>query len=460
VGRPYAGVIQEALGLAGAEALDLGGAETRREAREVLLGQRWFRATADPTLDEHRARTGAVHILTDITQRKELEEQLRKAQKLEAVGRLAGGVAHDFNNLLTAIVGNAALLQQQLPAQEPEHQLAATIERAAWRAAELTRRLLGFSRQTLLWLRPTNLNDTVAAVAGLLGRTIDPRVRLEVRPHPGLWAVQADPGQISQVLMNLCVNACDAMPEGGHLILETGNRVVDEGQARAALEARPGPFACLSVSDTGHGIPAELLPRIFDPFFTTKPPGQGTGLGLAMAFGIVKQHQGWIECHTEAGRGTRFEIYLPRLEAPAAPPGPTPSRVAGPVGSETILLADDNDMIRTLAATFLRQSGFQVLLAGDGQEAVEVFRREHDRVQLVVLDMRMPRLSGREALTHLRQIDPGVRVLFASGYADTPPGEGEQAGVLGFIAKPYRQHDLVQAVRQALDRPRPERPSG
>jgi CheY-like chemotaxis protein len=370
------------------------------------------------------------------------------------VGRLAGGVAHDFNNLLTAIVGNAALLQQRLAEQETEHHLAAAIEQAAWRAAELTRQLLGFSRQTLLWLRPTNLNDAVAEVATLLERTSDPRIHLEIRRDPGLWPVQADPAQISQVLRNLCANACEAMPQGGRLLLETGNRIVAEEHARATLEARPGPFTCLSVTDTGPGISAELLPRIFDPFFTTKPTGQGTGLGLAMAFGIIKQHQGWIECHTEAGRGTRFEIYLPRLEAPASPPSSHPCPRVSPGASETILLADDNDMLRPLAAAFLRQGGFQVLLAEDGQEAVEVFQQEQGRVDLVVLDMMMPRLSGREALAQLRRLDPGVRVVFASGYADTPQGEIEQDGVLGFIAKPYGQNDLVQAVRQALDRPR------
>jgi PAS domain S-box-containing protein len=463
VGRPYVQVVQEGLGLAEPPPLTLPRTARERETREVLLGARWFEVTAHPVVGAQGAVTGSVQVLADITQRKELEEQLRQGQKMEAVGRLAGGVAHDFNNLLTAILGNAALLLDRLPPQETEHELAATIERAAWRAAELTRQLLGFSRQTLLWLQPLNLNDPITEVVGILRRTIDPRIALDVRCAPDLWLVQADPGQMSQVLMNLCLNARDAMPEGGRLTLATRNQAVEDGYARDHLEARPGPFVCLSVTDTGHGIPPDLLPRIFEPFFTTKEPGKGTGLGLAMVFGIVKQHRGWVECHSEPGRGTRFDIYLPRLEQVPAAHSPTPapalaSPAPSPGGTETVLLADDNAMLRNLAATLLGRNGFQVLLAEDGQEAVELYRKERDHIDLVVLDLIMPRLSGQDALRELRQINPDLRAVFVSGYADTQVDESEKAGVLGFINKPYRERDLIQAVRTALDAPPPPPP--
>jgi signal transduction histidine kinase len=453
LGRPYARLLQEALGLTEEEAARLPGQGAGRETCELLLGKRWFRMTADPTVDEQGARTGTVHILTDVTRRKELEDQLRQGQKLEAIGRLAGGVAHDFNNLLTAITGNAALLLQRLPPQGPESELAVVIERAAWRAAELTRQLLGFSRRTLLWLKPTDLNDAVAEVVGLLRRTIDPRVTLEVRRAQGLWLVQADPGQMSQVLMNLCLNACDALPNGGTLTLETSNAVVGEEHARADLEARPGSFVRVSVADTGHGIPAELLPRLFEPFFTTKEEGQGTGLGLAMVHGIVRQHQGWVQCRSEVGRGARFDIYLPRLDGAPAPPAPAPAPAPPPGGTETILVAEDNEMLRALAANFLRRNGFRVLLAQDGREAVEVFRSQQGGIDLVVLDLMMPHLSGPDALRQLRQIDPDVRAVFASGFADRQPADTGAAAVRGFIGKPYREHDLIQTVRAALDAP-------
>ncbi len=457
VGRPYDELLREAAGPApAAPAANAPPADPE----ELHLAGRWFLVARDPVVDDAGRPAGAVVVLTDITRRKELQEQLRQVQKMEAVGRLAGGVAHDFNNLLTAVLGNAALLQPRLARGGPDQELLGAIERAAWRAAELTRQLLGFSRQTMLWLRPLPLSESAREVVTILERTIDPRVRLEVRSAPDLWLVQADAGQMTQVLLNLCINACDAMPEGGTLTLETANVTVDEAQARNRVGARPGPFVRLSVSDTGSGIAPEHLPRIFDPFFTTKPAGKGTGLGLAMVFGIIQQHQGWVECHSAVGKGTRFDLYLPRYEpapsaappAPEAPPAPRPGPLSvSSLGTEVVLLAEDNDMLRTLASTFLRRHGYQVIPAADGQEAVEEYARHHGRIAAVVLDLMMPRLSGRDALRRLREIDPGVRVVFASGYSDTQLSEEEQAGVQGFVTKPYRERDLVHAVRAALD---------
>jgi signal transduction histidine kinase len=260
----------------------------------------------------------------DVTQRKRLEDHLRQAQKMEAIGRLAGGIAHDFNNLLTVITGNLSLLLSGLPPGDPQRDLLKTVDQSAWRAAELVRQLLGFSRQTVLWLQPTDLNGCMTEVVGILRRTIDPRVGVEVHTAADLWPVRADPGQLNQVLLNLCLNSRDAMPEGGRLLLETANVILDEGAAQAFPDARPGEYVRLRVADTGAGIPAEILPRIFDPYFTTKQPGKGTGLGLGMVFGIVRQHQGWIVCSSTVGRGTSFDIYLPRLPQ-AARPGDRPT---------------------------------------------------------------------------------------------------------------------------------------
>jgi CheY-like chemotaxis protein len=379
-------------------------------------------------------------------------------------------VAHDFNNLLTAVLGNLSLLRAGLPAGEPARALVETAELAAWRAADLTRQLLGFSRRTVLRVEPTSANQTVEEVVAIVGRTIDPRIRLEVRKAPDLWMVQADPAQLSQVLMNLCLNARDALlplledgpeaaspvaPSGGRparaIVLETANVGLDEGDVREHPEGRAGEFVRLRVCDTGTGIAPEVLPRIFEPFFSTKGPGKGSGLGLAMVFGIVQQHQGWVECHSAVGRGTCLDIYLPRYAGPvaaavvAAPPGSAE-------GNETILVADDESLLRGLARAILERQGYKVLLAGDGVEAVETYRRQ--RSDLVVLDLTMPRLSGREALRQLRAIDPNVRVLFASGYTAEHLHAEEQALALGFVKKPYRPEDLAYAVRTALDRGR------
>jgi signal transduction histidine kinase len=426
-----------------------------RQTVELCIQEHWYRVTADPVHDEHGTVAGSVHLFADITDRKHLEEQLRQAQKMEAIGRLAGGVAHDFNNLLTAITGNASLLLAGLSNDDPSHEALVTIDNAAWRAAELTRQLLGFSRQTMLWLKALDLNSSVQEMVGFLRRTIDPRIQVETRCAPSLWTVKADASSITQVLMNLCLNARDAMAAGGRLVLETENVIIDEEYSRQHLEGEPGEFVRLRVSDTGHGIPAEILPRVFEPFFTTKEIGKGTGLGLAMVFGIVKQHRGWIECMSVVNQGTRFEIFLPRDNGNRAPGGQAGSAAMPKGGSETILLVDDKAMIRDVGRTILKGYGYQVLLAEDGQEAVEIYRREHDKIHLVVLDLTMPQLSGADTLRELIAINPKVRVLFASGYsAEHLPDFGKD-NVKGFVDKPYRAEDLAHTIRTVLDN-RPE----
>ncbi len=421
------------------------------EEENVINGRSCVvRVVKTPVKDDQGNTVGVLGIFWDVTQQRALEAQLRQAGKLEAVGQLAGGVAHDFNNLLTAILGNLSLISANLSTADPNQELLATAEKAALRAATLTSQLLGFSRKTLLRPQPTNLNLISDEVVGILRRTIDPRIAVEVRRAADLGLVHADASQLTQVLLNLCLNARDAMPNGGRLLLETDNVVLDEEYARFHLEARPGRFVRLRVSDTGCGIPPEIRGRIFEPFFTTKELGKGTGLGLAMVFGIVSQHQGWIHCYSEAGQGTCFHIYLPRFDGEAV----SSVRAVTPPchGHETVLVADDEPMIRNLAKAILQRYGYQVLLAEDGAEAVELYQRERSRIDLVILDLTMPRLSGRDACRRLLEINPQARILFASGYsADQVQCEG---AVLGFVAKPYRPEELAGTIRTVLDRDR------
>jgi PAS domain S-box-containing protein len=443
----------------------------RRETAALTVRERSFRATADPILDEGGRLLGAVCILADVTEQKRLEEQLRQAQKMQAVGQLAGGVAHDFNNLLTVILGNVSLLLEYAgdlnppavagdkaggsspPTSRPNVRATLqTIEKAGLHAADLVRQLLGFARQTILWLQPLNLHRAVAETVPILQRTIDPRITVDVSTTDDLWAVQADPGQIKQVVMNLCLNARDAMPEGGELVLETANIDLDIQAAVRHVEARPGQFVRLRVSDTGHGMPPGVQARIFEPFFTTKDPDKGIGLGLAMVFGIVKQHQGWIECSSTPGQGTTLDIYLPRcaeaaLTVDEAPTGPQSAYT----GRETILLVDDEEMIRDLGRATLESAGYRVLLAADGGQAVDVYLREQQRIDLVILDLTMPQLSGRDTLRRLLAINPNARILLSSGFSAEDSHPAPVEGALGFIPKPYRRPELLGTVRTALD---------
>jgi len=414
----------------------------------------WFPVeySAHPVRSRGGDICGAVVTFTDITERKQLEQRLIQSQKMEAIGRLAGGIAHDFNNLMAVILGSTSVLLSEFPRSQTHRETLLAIDQAAWRASELTRRLVGFSRQSKLWLRPTDLRLALAETTALLRRTIDPRIAIEITTHDDLWYVQADLGQVNQVLMNLCLNARDAMPDGGRLILEADNVVLDDRQAQHQTgEARAGEFVRLGVSDTGHGIADDILPRIFEPFFTTKEPGKGTGLGLAMVFGIVKQHQGWITCSSQPQRGASFDIYLPRTKSQPAPPPPQATRPAPVLGRETILVVDDEPLLRDVGRRILEDRGFHVLVATDGLEAVEIYRQHKDAIDLVMLDLTMPRLSGRDTLRHLREIDAGVAVLYVTGYAaKIADACGDR--VQGLLPKPFRAEELIDAVRAALDK--------
>jgi two-component system, cell cycle sensor histidine kinase and response regulator CckA len=413
-------------------------------------------------------RPAELVLATDVTEKLLLEEQLRQAQKMEVIGQMAGGVAHDFNNLLTGILGNLSLTQ--LPDGDPNRPLLAAAEQAAVRAADLTGKLLGYARRNQLVFAPVDPADAFGEVIGLLRRTLDPRIQLSIKVKPGCDSVLADPTLLTQALMNLCLNARDAMPEGGTLALTAETVKVTEADAgRYPGDARPGEFVRLSVSDTGVGMTDEVKLRIFEPFFTTKEVGKGTGLGLPMVQGIVKQHHGWVTCFSAPGAGTRLDLYLTpadpaviprsvhRSSLPVATPPPRE-----PAGSSekihdsalddtdrpTILLVDDEAMIRDIARAVLIRAGFRVLTADDGAEAVDVFSREHERITLVILDVTMPRMSGRDAFRHMVEIDPAARVLFSTGYSSEDIAELD--GSVGLLGKPYRPHELLAAVRAAL----------
>jgi PAS domain S-box-containing protein len=418
---------------------------------EIITGERqaWVRRVLTPVRDSSGQITGVLGICWDVTEQRRLEAHVHQASKMDAIGQLAGGIAHDFNNLLTVILGNLELILSRCPDDAPDRALIMSAQGAAGRAAALTQRLLGFARRHQLDWRPTNLNTLATEVVAILQRTIDPLIRLETHLAPDLWTTHADPAQLNQVLMNLCLNARDAIDGPGHITIETA--CIGGGEARGSNgRSRGGEFVRLRVSDTGAGMAPEVKARMYEPFFTTKGVGKGTGLGLAMVFAIVRQHKGWIDCWSEVGTGTRFDVYLPRGESPkVAAPAPEPA-VTARTGQGTVLVVDDEEMIRNLAALTLEGRGYRVLRAADGQQAVDIYSAEKDRIDLVLLDLTMPVLSGHEAFRHLLNLNPHVRVLFASGYAVEQLSDLEKELMAGFVKKPYRPNDLILAVETAL----------
>jgi signal transduction histidine kinase len=385
-----------------------------------------------------------------------LEERLRQSQKLEAIGTLAGGVAHDFNNLLTGILGYTWLLKQNAAPDGDVYHAAVVIENAAERAAELTRQLLGFARQGKHQEVPVDLNALVAEVTELLGRTFDKSVAVHVAPPRHELRVLGDPGQLHQVLLNLAINARDAMPGGGDLYFETA---VVEG-ARVPRTAHPhlgrGPHARLEVRDSGCGIPQSDQRRIFEPFFTTKEQGKGSGMGLAMVYGIVQAHRGAIEVESRPGAGSTFRAWLPLIEGlkldPAVHRRGTSTPAVEPVrGQGLVLVVDDEELVRGMARELLVSLGYEVALARNGLEGIERFLEHRTRVRLVLLDLVMPRMGGRECLRALKRIDPNVRVLLSSGWQREGLLQGAlEDGALGFLSKPYSLVTLSQAVARAI----------
>jgi hypothetical protein len=389
----------------------------------------------------------------DITERKQLEAQLRQAQKMEAIGQLAGGVAHDFNNLLTVIGGRSSLLLQKLPPDDPARRDVDLIEKTAQRAAGLTRQLLAFSRKQVLEPKPLDLNTLVAGVAPMLNRLIGEHIEVVSVPGGGLGLVMADPGQVEQVVMNLVVNARDAMPDGGMVKIETASREVQEA---AALHAQghvpPGRYVTLSVQDTGCGMDRLTLARIFEPFFTTKEPGKGTGLGLSTVHGIVHQSGGYIGVDSARGRGTTFTIYLPQITDPVrVTEAPTASPRDLMRGTEVVLLVEDEEEVRRLASEILKTCGYTVLETSDPLEALTIGERRNGAIDLLLTDLVMPAMRGSELAQRLGTTCPRMRVLYMSGYTDEmidAPSTSEPARA--FLHKPFTPRDLATKVREAL----------
>jgi two-component system, cell cycle sensor histidine kinase and response regulator CckA len=386
----------------------------------------------------------------DITERCMLEEQLRQAQKMDAVGRLAGGVAHDFNNLLSVILSYACMAIEDLKAGDPLRADLQEIEAAAQRAAELTRQLLAFSRQQVLEQRVVDLDEVVSGMTSMLGRLLGEDVVLTVTADHELGRVIADRGQIEQVVMNLAVNARDALPDGGKLTVALRNVDLDASYAQAHPGVAPGAYVMLAVTDTGVGMDAATAARIFEPFYTTKETGKGTGLGLATVFGIVQQSQGHVVVHSEPGQGATFEVYLPRtdLEADRA----EPRRAAAPLrGSETILLVEDEEKVRIVACAILRRNGYHVLDASNAGEAFLVSKDFDGAIQLLLTDVVMPRMNGQKLAELLAPARPDMQLLFASGYTDDAVvRNGVEAGV-AFVQKPFTPDVLLRKVREVLD---------
>ena len=392
--------------------------------------------------------------VADITESKRLEAELRQAQKLDAIGQLAGGIAHDFNNLLTVITGRGHLALGHLPADHPVRRHIDLIQSTAERAAALTRQLLAFSRKQVLEVKVLNVNAVVMGLAPLLRRLIGEDVEFSVVPASDLGAVKADPSQLEQIVVNLAVNARDAMPAGGTLSVETSNVELDEAYVRRHPGAAAGRFVALAISDTGHGMDAAVRARIFEPFFTTKEPGKGTGLGLATVFGIVKQSGGSIEVESEPGRGTRFRVYLPRVDEALDQATPAPSGPAGAGGSETILLVEDDADVRELALETLTGHGYVVIPASGAAEALALAAGHREPIHLLVTDVVMPQISGRGLAERLTPDRGEMRILYMSGYTDDAIfRHGVLEAGTPFLQKPFTPQSLLQKVREVLDRP-------
>jgi signal transduction histidine kinase len=422
---------------------------------------REFEVSKLPMFNADGTRKALLVLARDVTERnradatrQNLEAQLRQSQKMEAIGQLAGGVAHDFNNILTIIHGNMSLLLDsgRLPADESG--LAQEVLQAAERAAALTRQLLLFGRKSVIQARDLDLNELVGNLTRMLRRTLGDDIALRTVYAPGLKAVHADPGMIEQVLLNLAVNARDAMPGGGTLTLATSLVEFATGQLPRNPDASAGTFVCLAVADTGAGMPPAILARIFDPFFTTKEVGKGTGLGLATVYGILRQHGGWVDVESELGRGSEFRVYLPATERPCPGNEPKPHEpVLLPAGTECVLVVEDEPSVRLLVVNLLKRFGYRVLAAETGVEALKVWAKHGSEIDLLFTDITMPDgMTGRELARRIQEQRPGLKVIFTSGYsADLANLDVGAVEGLNFLQKPFSPAQLAESVRACLD---------
>jgi len=419
----------------------------------------WIAWTYKPIFNSNGQLTEILSIGNDITElkhaaqeKKTLEAQLQGAQKMEAIGTLAGGIAHDFNNILQAIIGYTQIMLMGKDLNDPDHEKLEAIESSAQRASELTKRLLIFGRKVESQLRPVDLNQEVVQVSNMLERTIPKMISIELNLSDNLEVINGDPVQIEQIMMNMGVNARDAMPDGGKLFFETKNAILDERFCRNHLGANPGEYVLLRVSDTGHGMDKELQEHIFEPFFTTKETGKGTGLGLAMVYGIIKSHGGYITCISKPDEGTAFSIYFPIIKSKIDSQVSKEAEAPLKGGTETILLVDDEESIRQLGEELLGSFGYAVLTAPDGEGALELYEEKAKKVDLVILDLSMPGMGGKRCLEKLVEMNPQVKVIIASGYSFNGPTKGAiDAGAKGFVGKPYEVRQMLQAIRKVMD---------
>lgn len=416
-----------------------------------IRGDLMWEVRAIPVRDDKGELVSVIEIGRDVTEFKKLEQQLIHAQKMEAVAQLSGGIAHDFNNIVTALIGYANLLLMQLPEDSPSRHFAEQILTTSERAAELTRKILAFGRKKVFNLEPVDISELISGMTSFLERIIGEEIEVRISLSRETLTVPADCSQMEQVLMNLATNARDAMPDGGMLSISTSRCELDHVFIDSHGFGEEGSYACIAVSDTGTGMDADTVKRIYDPFFTTKEPGKGTGLGLAIVYGIIKEHKGFITVHSVPGAGTTFRIFLPliprqtqKTDFHQVPPSPG--------GSETILIAEDDDGVRRSAVNFLAGFGYRILEASDGAEALALFSRYQDEIDLLILDVVMPDKGGREVAESARRIRPEVKVLFNSGY---PLDLLQHKGILGkdvhFFTKPIEPRELLAKVRRVLD---------
>ncbi len=402
--------------------------------------------TASPVRDDSGEVQGAVLVLRDISKRLQLEEKATHAQKMDAVGRLAGGVAGDFNNVLTVITGYAELLRSEIASPNPMRRFVDEIIYAGERAAALTRHLLAFSRGATAQPRVVELNGVVGSMEPMLRRLLGQNIELIVLTTPGVGRVKADPAQLEQVVVNLATNARDAMPRGGKLVIETANVEVDEA-ASQNLGAKAGPYVMLAVSDTGVGMDPETRSRLFEPFFTTKAPGNGSGLGLATVYGAIKQSDGHVTVYSQPNCGTIFEIYLPRVKDAVT----EPDRKGLAKGSETILLVDDEEGVRKLVFAVLKSNGYDVMEASNGASALAAYEKNGHKVDMVLTDVVMPQMSGFDLGKQLSERAPGLKILYMSGYRDNAIGGSGAEAPRAFLHKPFTPDVLLRKVREVLD---------
>jgi PAS domain S-box-containing protein len=441
--------------------------EVVRGRREAFQSERRYRSkdgttvcgnvTASLVRDARGEPRAIIGMVEDITERKRIEEQFHRSQRLEAVGRLAGGLAHDFNNLLTVILGFADALGAEIGAAHPGASYLDEIAQAAERGASLTRQLLAFSRQQVLSPVALDLNTIVTRMQNMLGYLIGKDIAIEAELEPQLRLVKADPGQIEQVILNLAMNARDAMPSGGRLTFTTANVQLGESDARRYRDTAPGPYAVLTVRDTGHGMDEEVRSHIFEPFFTTKEPGKGMGLGLPTVYGMVNQSNGQIVVESAPGQGSAFHIYLPAVDpsVPVACPEallPTRRAAGAVVGSETILLVENDPMVRTLVQKIATAAGYRVLVAAASEEAIQIAEQHPGAIHLLVTDLVTSGLSGTKVAQRFAERRPETRVLYLSGSSDDAViRQGVVAAGTAFVQKPFKSSTLLQKIREVLD---------